>query len=137
MPGKFQGITRSWHRGRVDEEYRKRFLELLGEFAGTGKLYGKLMDRLESFVDATDSRDTLYLTGLLSALQQNDFMPYTRRSAWPFRNTLFSNLFEDIGIRWYREFNELYRRLSKETKMGLVDLDDVANQWYWDENPPS
>ena len=64
-------------------------------------------------------------------------MPYTRRSAWPFRDTLFSNLFENIGIRWYREFNELYRRLSGETKMDLVDLDDVANQWYWDENPPS
>ena len=49
VPGKFQGITRSWHRGRVDEEYRRGFLELLGEFAGTGKPYGELMDRLESF----------------------------------------------------------------------------------------
>ena len=43
VPGKFQGITRSGYRGRVDEEYRKRFLELFEEFAGTGKPYGQLM----------------------------------------------------------------------------------------------
>ena len=74
------------------------------------------------------------LTGLLSALQQDDFMPYTKRSAWPFRDTLFSHLSDNIGIEWYRTFNELYRKLSKETEMRLVDLDSVANQWFWDEN---
>ena len=46
-------------------------------------------------------------------------MPYIR-------DTLFSHLSVDMGIGWYREF-KLYRRLSSETNVGMVDLDDVAN----------
>ena len=60
VPGKFHGFARLGQR-RVDGEYRKGFLKLLEEFAGAGKQYGGLMDRLVEFVSVMESRDTLYL----------------------------------------------------------------------------
>lgn len=88
------------------------------------------MDKFEEFVYKTQPKGILYITGIVSALRQELFIPYTKRSADLFRNTLFSHL-HCREIHSYRKFNDLYRRISKETDMILLELDDIQNnEWY-------
>ena len=141
VPGKFQGFPRILHRQRVDEEYRGKFLQLLEVFAGTNERHDRMMAKLMWFAGKMQERKTLYTTGLLSALQQDSFIPYTTRSAWPLQNTPLKPLQNtslshmcDLNMKWYQKFNTMYRRISKYTGMTLLELDTVANQWWWNEN---
>ena len=129
VPGKFCSFQRILPLQRVDEKYRWKFLRLLEVFAGTSEPYEQMMRKLELFANEMREKNRLYMTGLLSALQQDNFIPYTTRSAWPLQNTPFYYMYEDMAMKWYREFNDLYRQLSKYTGMTLLELDTVANKW--------
>ena len=108
--GKFIGIIRTLRRKNA--KYRKEFLDLIETFTSTNQ-YDELLEKLKMFVTKTRSGNTATLTGIISALQPNHFMVYNQRSSLPLRDTI-------------------YRRILQNTGRGLVELDTIANDRYWD-----
>ena len=125
--GKFRSLPRT--RRPRDREYREGFLDLVDAFADSGNRYDLLMDQVEAFVNRTQAASSANLTGLLSSLRPDIFMPYNIRSVHPLIGTSHECP-ADMPIHLYRRFNDLYRLLSKGTGRNLVELDTIANRLF-------
>lgn len=125
-PGRFNGIPRAL-RPR-DEEYREGFLDLVELFLDPKEEYELLMERFGMFADRVRTASAANLTGLLSSLRPDVFMPYNSRSVYPLKDTYYGYL-DRMSVSDYRRFNDLYRSISEGSKksLDLVDLDTIAN----------
>ena len=127
--GRYQAIYRTWSSFPSDDTYRRRFLNLIEAFV-SNRTYDELMDRLDRFAYKMQSGGPATVTGILSALKEEEFMVYNKRSALPLSNTNCEHL-TNINRWGYREFNMIYRSIHKKTKWSLLELDTLANQRYW------
>lgn len=128
--GRYHKIQRGLRWFPKDYKYRKKFLNLIEEFAVPGAPYGRLAERLEMFVVKRHRGGPAVLTGILSALRDEEFMVYNKRSALPFTGTKCEHL-ANARMSNYEEFNGIYRSISKKTGWGLLEIDTVANDLYW------
>jgi hypothetical protein len=108
-PGRYQGIYRTGSSFPSTDAYRWGFLNLIEAFA-SNRTYDELMNRLERFADKMRRGGPATVSGILSALREDEFMVYNMRSALPLTNTDCAYL-TSIN-RWeYREFNTIYRSI--------------------------
>ena len=128
--GRYRDIQRALRKFPKDYKYRKKFLNLIEEFAVPYAPYGRLAEKLEMFVVKRPRDGPAVLTGILSALRDEEFMVYNKRSALPFTGTKCEHLV-NARMSNYEEFNEIYRNISKKTGWGLPKVDTVANDLYW------
>ena len=131
-PGRFNGIVRTF-RPR-DEEYREGLLDLVELFLDPEEEYELLMKGFENFTCVVETTNPANLTGLLSSLRPDIFMPYNSRSVYPLKDTYYGYL-DRMCMSDYRRFNDLYRSISEGSKkdLDLVDLDTIASR-MWERN---
>ena len=119
-PGRFNGIPRVI-RPR-DEEYRKEFLDLVELFLDPEEEYELLMKGFENFTYVVETTNPANLTGLLSSLRPDVFMPYNSRSVYPLKGTYYGYL-DRMCMFDYRRFNDLYRSISEK-------LQEEISTWW-------
>lgn len=128
--GKFVGIPRTLRKREYTPEYRGKFLNLIDTFVKENH-YNILLEKLRAFADNVKISGPTSLTGIVSSLQPELFMPYNKRSSLPLKNTVYKDLANQDMIKYVR-FNYIYKKISENTKKSLVELDVIANDRYWD-----
>ena len=128
--GRYIGISRVGGSLPRDEQFRRKFLNLIEDF-NSSKTFDQLMDRLDTFAIKTKSCARASITGILSALREYEFMVYNTRSVCPLLDTDCVDLADGCMVK-YREFNDIYRNIGKATGWNLLELDTIANEMYFD-----
>jgi len=120
------------HMGQTDFDHRVKhktaFLNLIEAFM-SDEPYNVLSKELSKFKEKTNYHTATFLSGIISALQPDDFMIYNKGSA----NILIDNgfnLFVKYKFDYYYDFNELYRCIRQQTGKSLIELSVISN-WHF------
>ena len=128
-PGRYIGIQRRFEDFSYSSDDRNMFFKLINAFIVTDTSTDELYEMTVAFAPRLQI-GTAALTGIVSALRPEEFMVYNLRSLMLIDELYPDNYFHDMYIESYREFNDLYKRIGKETKQSLVHLDYYTNEIF-------
>lgn len=127
-PGSFASITRALEC--YNTRYSVAFLDLIEAFVSDDP-YDVLVCKLDEFISRMDSTMTVTLTAIISSLQPENFITYDAISLKIPSATEFGHHYSERSMKNYHRFNELYRCISTETKLDMMQLYLVANADYY------
>ena len=123
-------IQRRFEDFSYSSDTRNMFFKLINAFIVTDTSTDKLYKMTTAFAPRLQI-GTAALTGIVAALRPEEFMVYNSRSTVLIDELYSDNDFYDMHIDSYPEFNDLYKKISKETKQSLVHLDYFTNEIFF------